>query len=99
MSAQKTDTLAELRSAIDSVDDKLVALFAKRFALVKRVVRVKKVFGLPAAIPERIAEVVTRVRRQSTAQGFPPDTAEKLWRQLIADVIEFEEKHLKQTHG
>ena len=95
MTVQKPDTLAELRRAIDGVDDELVALFAKRFALVKDVAEFKKPRGLPAAIPSRVAEVVARVRLEAEAQGFPPDTAERLWRQLIADMIAYEENHLK----
>ena len=95
MTAQNYDTLTELRRAIDGVDDELVALFAKRFELVKEVAEFKKAHGLPAAIPSRVAEVVARVRREAEAQRFSPETAEKLWRHLIADMIEFEEKHLK----
>ena len=95
MTTQNSDALAQLRRAIDGVDDELVALFAKRFGLVKEVAEFKKAYGLPAAIPSRVAEVVGRVRREAEAQGFSPETAEKLWRHLIADMIEFEEKQLK----
>ncbi len=95
MTAQIPARLTELRHAIDGVDDELVALFAKRFELVKKVAEIKKANGLPAAIPSRVAEVVGRVRLEAEAKGFLPETAEKLWRHLIADMIEFEEKHLK----
>ena len=95
MTASKTKTLDELRHAIDDTDDELVALFAKRFELVKEVAKFKKVHGLPAAIPSRVAEVVKRVRLEADAKGFSPETAEKLWRQLISDMIEFEEDQLK----
>jgi isochorismate pyruvate lyase len=87
--------LAELRSAIDGVDGALVALLARRFDFVQKVVEAKLVLDLPAAIPARVEEVITRVRAEAGAQGFPADTAEKLWRQLIADMIAFEEKALK----
>ena len=93
--SQNSERLAQLRLAIDSLDDDLVALFAKRFAVVNEVVEVKKAEGLPAAIPERVAEVVARVKLKAEAQGFPTATAEKLWLLLIADMIAFEEKHLK----
>ena len=95
MTGSKAKTLAELRHAIDGMDDELVALFAKRFTLVKEVAEFKKAHGLPAAIPARVAEVVDRVRLQAEAQGFSPETAEKLWRQLIDDMIAYEENHLK----
>ena len=95
MTASKTKTLDDLRHAIDDTDDELVALFAKRFELVKEVAKFKKLHGLPAAIPSRVAEVVKRVRLEADAKGFSPETAEKLWRQLISDMIEFEEDQLK----
>ena len=95
MTTSKTRTLDELRHAIDSVDDELVALFARRFELVKEVAKFKKLHGLPAAIPSRVTEVVKHVRLEAEAKGFSPETAEKLWRQLIADMIEFEENQLK----
>lgn len=76
------------------MDAALVALLAKRFEVVKKVAVYKKQQGLPAAIPERVEQVVARVRRAAKAQGFSSDTAEKLWRVLIADMIAFEEKEL-----
>jgi isochorismate pyruvate lyase len=88
------DELADLRRAIDGVDGALVALLARRFGYVQKVVETKKILGLPAAIPARVEDVVARVRAEAEAVGFPADTAEKLWRQLIADMIEFEEKAL-----
>ncbi len=95
-SAAKTgDSLVDLRHAIDGVDSALVALLAQRLALVERVVAVKRREGLPAAIPARVEDVVSRVRAEALRQGFPPSTAEKLWRKLIADMIAFEENQLK----
>ena len=87
--------LADLRSAIDGVDGALVALLARRFDFVQKVVEAMLVLDLPAAIPARVEEVITRVRAEASAQGFPADTAEKLWRLLIADMIAFEEKALE----
>ncbi len=95
MTDERSDILAELRRAIDGVDDELVSLFAKRFELVRHVAEFKKSRGLPAAIPSRVAQVVGRVRLEAEERGFPPDTAEKLWRLLIADMIAYEENHLQ----
>ncbi len=86
--------LADLRRSIDGVDGALVALLARRFDFVQQVVEVKKELSLPAAIPDRVEDVVTRVRAEALKQGFPPATAEKLWRQLINDMIVFEETQL-----
>ncbi len=85
-----TDALAVCRRDIDEIDDAIVALLAKRFAVVDRVIAHKLSAGLPAAIPERIAEVVARVRAKAKAQGLSPVMAENLWRQLISETIAYE---------
>ena len=89
--------LEHLRKEIDAVDAALMTALAQRMAIVDRVVAIKKAEGLPAAIPERVEEVVKRVRADAAAHGFPPDTAEKLWRLLIAETILYEEKTLANT--
>ncbi|MEO9168593.1 MAG: chorismate mutase [Aestuariivirga sp.] len=86
--------LSEIRKAIDGIDGALITLFAKRFAEVNKVVKVKQKHDLPAAIPARIEEIVLKIRADATKQGFPPDVAEKIWRLLINEMIIFEESHL-----
>ena len=84
------DDLAACRRDIDGIDDAIVALLARRLAVVDRVIAHKLAAGLPAAIPDRIEEVVARVRGKALAQGLSPDVAENLWRQLIAETIAYE---------
>ena len=86
--------LTEIRKAIDGIDAALITLFARRFDEVKKVVLVKQKYGLPAAVPTRIEEIVKRVRLDADKAGFPPDVAEKIWRLLINEMISFEESHL-----
>jgi isochorismate pyruvate lyase len=98
MTATKTAPPAELgnlRHSIDGVDGALVSLFAKRLGLVDQVLEVKKAHGLPASIPDRVEEVIVRVRAEAERAGFLPDVAEKIWRLLINEMIKYEEKHLK----
>ena len=92
---KSSDDLEALRVEIDAADKALVDLLARRFAIVDRVLGVKQAKGLPAFIPERVEVVVAQVRQMAKAKGLPPDTAEKLWRLLIAETIAYEEKHLK----
>ena len=89
------EELEALRIEIDAADEALVRQFAKRFAIVDKVLAVKQAKGLPAFIPERVEVVVQQVRNQAEAHGLNPDIAEKLWRVLIAETIAYEEKHLK----
>jgi isochorismate pyruvate lyase len=89
--------LPELREIIDRIDREIVALLAERVRCLDRVIAVKLRDNLPAAIPERVEEVVAHVRSEATAAGMPPDLAEVLWRRLIDWSIAYEDDHLKDN--
>lgn len=89
-----TETLADLRREIDAIDEKLVHLLASRLKVVQRVVKVKNRDGLPANIPERVEEVVASARRLAQAEGLPPELAELIWRDMVAWIIDYENRHL-----
>ncbi|RTL50297.1 MAG: chorismate mutase [Bradyrhizobiaceae bacterium] len=86
--------LSELRATIDRIDREIVTLLAERVRCLDKVVDVKTRENLPAAIPERVEEVVAHVRAQAHAAGMPPELAELLWRRLIDWSIAYEERHL-----
>ena len=87
-------TMAELRAAIDVLDDELIGMLARRLALIENAARIKQRLGLPANIPARVEEVVAKVKQSALRQGFSPELAEDMWRIMIAWSIELEEKHL-----
>lgn len=89
-----TDTLAELRADIDTVDRELVALLAKRFGLVHRVAVVKAREGISAVLPERIALVKRQVRGLAEDAGLDPDFAESLYHLIIEHACAKEEELL-----
>jgi isochorismate pyruvate lyase len=86
--------LAELRREIDTIDAEMIALLARRFACLDRVIAVKRREGLPAAIIERVEEVVANVRAAAEKQGTPPDFAEAAWRTIIEWSIAYEHARL-----
>jgi isochorismate pyruvate lyase len=86
--------LEALRREIDRLDSAIVSLLAERFRLVDQVIAVKQKSGAPAIIPERIEEVVGRVLAEARARGIPGESAEKLWRLLIAETVRYEERAL-----
>jgi isochorismate pyruvate lyase len=92
---QGQHSLSELRSTIDRIDREIVALLAERVRCLDKVVAIKRRDNLPAAIPERVEQVVAHVRSEATAVGMPPDLAEMLWRRLIDWSIAYEDGHLK----
>ena len=86
--------LSDLRRQIDALDSELVALLAKRQRCVERVIEIKRAEQLPARVPERIEEVLTRVRELAEAEKLEPDLAIALWREMIEQFIAFEERAL-----
>jgi isochorismate pyruvate lyase len=87
-------TLADLRHEIDALDSELVALLAKRQRCVERVIEIKRAKNLPARIPERIDEVLARVRALAQQEKLEPDLAVALWREMIEQFIAYEERAL-----
>ena len=88
------NSMAELRAAIDHLDQALVDLLARRAAYIDRATELKSAQALPARITERVEEVVSNARRHAAAQDLDPDLVETLWRPLIDWSIEREEKIL-----
>jgi tRNA/rRNA methyltransferase len=86
--------MEQLREAIDAVDRALVALFAARTGYIERAAELKRGAGLPARIPDRVEEVVARVRASAQAAGLDPDLYEVLWRRVIEAAIALEERRL-----
>jgi isochorismate pyruvate lyase len=84
------DTLEKCRAEIDVIDDSLIDLLSQRFHVVDRVIVLKQRDNLPAAVPQRIEEVVSRVLRRAESRHLPVAALEKLWRLLIDETIAYE---------
>ncbi|HYF60374.1 MAG TPA: chorismate mutase [Burkholderiaceae bacterium] len=93
-------TLAEVRAGIDALDAELVALVARRAALVMDATRFKR-DAAEAAAPARQAEVFARVRELARAHdpGFPglPELVEATWRTMVAGFVARERALLART--
>lgn len=83
-----------LRDQIDALDRELVGLLKKRAGYIDRAVEIKREIGLPARIPDRVEEVVSRVRAESVKQDLDADLAEFLWRHLINWSIDREAREI-----
>ena len=86
--------LVDLRRQIDALDAELVALIGKRFAVVDRVITVKKQNGIAAHLPERIEVVVRNAVAMAKGSKVPSETIERIWRLLIAETVKYEEQNL-----
>ena len=91
---QDCRTMQELRNQIDKLDRQLIELLVTRATYIDRASELKPGEGLPARIPERVEDVVQKVRSNSVDLGLDPDLAERLWRILIDWSIAREERVL-----
>jgi isochorismate pyruvate lyase len=82
-------SMAELRSAIDTLDARLVALLAVRQAYIERAAQLKTGRD-QVRDPERIEEVVAKVIAAGRKAGLTADIAEPVWRTLIEASIRHE---------
>ncbi len=80
---QTIASMTELRAVIDAHDRALVAMLAKRAALIDRAAELKPGEGMQARIAARVEAVVANVRAAALADGLDADLVEDLWRRLI----------------
>ncbi|MGE5359679.1 MAG: chorismate mutase [Bacteroidales bacterium] len=85
-------TLAELRKAIDAIDERLVALLNERAAVALEIGRWKRARDLPVYDPRREAQVIGRARRQARRAGGPLDQVAvgRLFERIIDEARQLE---------
>lgn len=80
---QDCDSMADVRAGIDQLDRTLVELFALRAGFIDRATELKQINGWPARIPDRVEDVVAKVKASAVAVDWDEDLAEEIWRRLI----------------
>ncbi|MEK8104649.1 chorismate mutase [Micromonospora sp. M12] len=96
-----TDTasaLTDLRARIDELDAELVALLARREALVRQAAPLKSDSQAVRA-PDRVAQVVARVRVLASEAGADPDLIERIYRGMIQSFIDMETNEHQRLTG
>lgn len=82
-------TLEDVRIEIDALDCALVTLLCRRQACMAVAARIK-VRRDDVYDPERIEDVISKVRAQARTHGLSEKIAEPVWRTLIARSIAYE---------
>ena len=81
--------MEELRSAIDTLDTRLVALLAVRQAYIERAAQLKTDRTQVRDL-ERVEDVVAKVIAEGRRTGLSAEIAEPVWRTLIEASIRHE---------
>lgn len=82
-------SLEEVRDFIDAIDHQIVALMAKRSGFVRQAARFKTDAAAVRA-PDRVAQVVGRVRTMAQRHTLDPDIVEAAYRAMIEGFIQTE---------
>lgn len=88
--------IEEVRANIDLIDSEIVKLLSKRSKYVGQAAKFKKTTQDVKA-PNRVEEVISKVRNMASEYGLDPEIVEPVYRTMIACFIEHEMKeHKKQ---
>lgn len=83
------NSIEEVRSNIDAIDHKIVSLIAERGSFVMQAARFKKTTEDVKA-PQRLEQVISKVRALANELGANPDVADAAYRSMIAAFIKAE---------
>ena len=86
---KQCNTLEEVRSEIDTLDDKIVALIADRNAFIHQAAGFKNTVDEVKA-PERVNEIIQRVRHQAGLAGLSPNLINEIYEIMIKEMVESE---------
>ena len=94
MNKDKVESLEQARAQIDMIDEALIALIAARQFYVDQAVRFKRTVQ-DVQSPERVDEVIKKVRSAAEAKGTDPDLVEQIYREMIQHFIRRELKEIR----
>ncbi len=94
-SAADCQSLAEIRAQIDRIDQAMVELLVTRGSYVLAAARFKHSEAEVTA-PQRVEQVIARVRALAEARGASADVVERVYRELIAAFTDAEREHWRQ---
>lgn len=94
MKREKCESLEQVREYIDALDQALIEMIATRQFYVDQAVRFKR-NAEDVQSPERVQQVINKVRQQAIDVGTNPDLVETLYREMIQHFIQRELKEIR----
>ncbi|TFH41609.1 MAG: chorismate mutase [ANME-2 cluster archaeon] len=88
---KKCKNMDEVRENIDIIDREIVKLLSQRSNYVKQAAGFKKTIADVKA-PNRVEEVIGKVRNLATENGLDPGIVEQVYRTMISSFIDYEMK-------
>ncbi len=90
------NTLEEVREEIDTVDEQIISLIAKRNDYIKQIAHFKNSIDEVKA-EDRIDDVISRARAQAISLGLSPNLINDLYIRMINAMVESEVAEFKNA--
>ncbi len=90
-------SIDEVREHIDRIDSRIVQLLAERAFYVEQAAKFKT-DKHAVLVPERMEQIVLRVRHLAVEEGMDPDVAEKIYRTILDAFVMHETKVWDKVH-
>ena len=95
-SPEQCATLEDIRSGMDAIDRRIIALLAARVQHVKAAAKFKTTADSVAA-PDRVQKVLDTRRDWAVEAGLDGDTIRGLYRDIVAYCVGEEKKHWERS--
>jgi len=89
MNIKTCNTLGEVRTEIDVLDDQIVALIGARNGYIKQAAKFKDTVD-EVKNPKRIAEIIAKVRHKALELGMSANLLEEIYTIMIDEMVESE---------
>ncbi len=96
MELKECKTLEEVRTEIDKLDDQIVELIGARNSYIKQAAKFKNTIEEVKA-PERINEIMAKVRHKALTLGMSPNLLEEIYTIMINEMVESEIAELRNA--
>lgn len=95
---RKAMNLKEIRDEIDSIDAEIIGLLSKRDRWVSQAGKLKE-DETDVKAPDRVAEVIQKVRKEAVKTNLDPAVAEKIYRTITDCFINQEMREFMKAQG
>jgi len=86
------EALGRFRSQLNEIDESIIALLGRRYAVCREVADYKREHGIPMMQPARVAEVKERCAQIADRHGVNPDFARRLYGVIIDEACRLEDE-------
>ena len=95
MSPKNKKKLEGIRTKLDKLDNKLLALIKYRTYLVKEVLKLKE-FKKEIVDQKRINFILNKIKRKSKNLKIDPKITNRIWKNMIWSYIDYERRNFKK---